>query len=119
MSAAVTGGTIAVRALVLAQALAIAAFLVALIATLVFPDRIREAFRAAINDDVAQKLERRVTTAEELLATPLAKKILAPHHLEVAREEIALYRRDRRATYRRSRVGKSSTRAGAWTRRIR
>lgn len=89
--------SLAIRALVVLQALACGLFLASLVVAVVYEDQIRESFRTTIIDDLAQSLAGNVGFAEQAVATPLAARHLAPHQLDGIREEIALYRRDPRA----------------------
>jgi hypothetical protein len=83
-----------IRALIVAQLVAMLGFLGALVAASIYQAEVRESFRVTINDNLAKSLAAKVSLAEELIDSPTTSKYLASHQIEVVRDEIALYRRD-------------------------
>jgi hypothetical protein len=82
------------RLLLYTQSFALGVMLIATVAIGIFPDKVREGFRNAINADIAKEFERPIKLAEKTLEIPGMGILLSPDKLKIVREEIILYRSD-------------------------
>ena len=76
------------------QSFALGVMLIATVAIGIFPDKIRESFRNAINADMAKEFEKPIKLAEKTLEIPGIGILISPDKLKIAREEIIFYRVD-------------------------